>query len=223
MHGDIKQVLKVCGAIKFGDFTLVSGKNSRYYIDIRKAVTKPKTLRIICDHIIEKMRNHIIEPDYIACVELGGVPIGVLVADRTGLPLIIVRKEAKDHGTKGRLMGFEKGKDPIGTVLLLEDVTATGGSAVSAVIALRDEGGLHVETIMTVVDRQEGAEEIISGMGIILIPLTTARDILRDDPIIKEMKDIDSIKVIDKEILLMSNKGNYEGGKKMYELKLEVD
>ena len=42
------------------------------------------------------MKNHVIEPDYIACVELGGVPIGVLVADRTGLPLIIVRKEAKE-------------------------------------------------------------------------------------------------------------------------------
>ena len=198
MHGDIKQILKECGTIKFGDFTLDSGKKSRYYIDVRKAVTKPKTLRIICDHIVEKMKNHVIEPDYIACVELGGVPIGVLVADRTGLPLIIVRKDAKDHGTKGRLMGdFEKGK----TALLLEDVTTTGGSISNAINALRNEG-LHVETVITVVDRQEGAEETISGMGIILIPLTTARDILRDDPIIKELKDIDAIKDRDVEILL---------------------
>ena len=198
MHGDIKQVLKACGAIKFGDFTLETGKKSRYYIDVRKAVTKPKALRIICDHIIEKMRNHVIEPDYIACVELGAVPIGVLVADRTGLPLIIVRKEVKEHGTKGRLMGdFEKGK----TALLLEDVITTGDAVISAIKALRDEG-LYVETIITVVDRQEGAEETVTGMGIILISLTTARDILRDDPIIKELKDIDAIKDRDKEILL---------------------
>jgi orotate phosphoribosyltransferase len=192
MHEDIKQILKKCGAIKFGDFTLASGKKSRYYIDVRKAVTKPKTLRIICDHIVEKMKNHVIEPDYIACVELGGVPIGVLIADRTGLPLVIVRKEAKDHGTKGRLVGdFEKGK----TALLLEDVTTTGGSVSSAIKALRDEG-LRVDTIITVVDRQEGAEETISGMGMILIPLTTARDILRDDPIIKELKDIDAVMAV---------------------------
>jgi orotate phosphoribosyltransferase len=192
MYGDIKQILKECGTIKFGDFTLASGKKSRYYIDVKKAVTKPRILRIICDHIVEKMKNHVIEPDYIACVELGGVPIGVLVADRTGLPLIIVRKETKDHGTKGRLIGdFEKGK----TALLLEDVTTTGGSVSNAIKALRDKG-LHVETIITVVDRQEGAEETISGMGIILIPLTTARDILRDDPIIKELKDIDAIMTI---------------------------
>jgi orotate phosphoribosyltransferase len=198
---DIKEILKECGAIKFGDFTLTSGKYSRYYIDVRKAVTKPKTLRIICDHIVEKMKNYVIEPDYIACVELGGVPIGVLVADRTGLPLIIVRKEVKDHGVKGRLMGFEKGKDPVGTVLLLEDVTTTGNSVSSTIKALKDEG-LHVETVITVVDRQEGAEETISGMGIILIPLTTARDILRDDPIIKELKDIDAVKDRNKEMLL---------------------
>lgn len=190
MHGDIRQVLKECGAVKFGDFKLASGKKSRYYVDVRKAVTKPRTLRIICDHIIEKMKNHVIEPDYISCVELGGVPIGVLVADRTNLPLIIVRKEVKDHGMKGRLMGdFEKGK----TVLLLEDVTTTGGSVSSAINALRNDG-LRVETVITVVDRQEGAEEILSNIGIVLISLTTAGDILRDDPIIKELKDIDAIK-----------------------------
>lgn len=221
MDGDIKEILKACGTIKFGDFTLASGKKSRYYIDVRKAVTKPKTLRIICDHIIEKMKNHVIEPDYIACVELGGVPIGVLVADRTGLPLIIVRKGAKDHGTKGRLMGFEKGKDPIGTALLLEDVTTTGGSVASAIKALKDEG-LRVDTIITVVDRQEGAEETISGMGITLIPLTTARDILKDDPITNQLKDIGAIKDRDKEILLTSDKENYEDNKKRYEELREI-
>lgn len=189
MYGDIKQVLKKCGAIKFGDFILASGEHSRYYIDVRRAVTKPRILRIICDHIIEKMKNHIIEPDYIACVELGGIPIGTLVSDRTGLPLIIVRKDAKGHGTKDRLIGdVEKGK----TALLLEDVTTTGSSVSNAIKALRDEG-LHVDTIITVVDRQEGAEEVVYEMGAILISLTTARDILRDDPIIKELKDIDTI------------------------------
>ena len=186
MEGDIKEILDACGAIKFGDFTLTSGKYSRYYIDVRKAVTKPKILGIICDHIIEKMKNHIIEPDYIACIELGGVPIGTIVSDRTGLPLIIVRKDTKDHGTKDRLMGFEKGKDPIGTVLLLEDVTASGGSVASAIKVLKDEG-LCVDTIITVVDRQEGAEEAISGMGIILIPLTTVRYILEDNPITNQV------------------------------------
>jgi orotate phosphoribosyltransferase len=194
MHGDIKQILKNCGAIKFGDFSLISGKKSRYYIDMRSAVTKPRTLRIICDHIVEKMKNYVIEPDYIACIELGAVPIGVLVSDMTDLPLIIVRKEAKVHGTKDRFMGdFEKGK----IALLLEDVTTTGSSVSNAIKALRDDG-LHVDTIITVVDRQEGAEDTISEMGAVLVSLTTARDILKDNPIIKELKDIIAVKYLEK-------------------------
>jgi orotate phosphoribosyltransferase len=202
LYENIKEVLKECGAVKFGDFVLASGKRSRYYIDVRKAVTKPRTLRIICDHIVEKIKNHSLEPDYLACVELGGVPIGTLVADRTGLPLIIVRKEAKDHGLKGRLVGdFEKGK----IVLLLEDVTTTGGSVLSAIKALKEEG-LNIQTIITVVDRQEGAEEAMSSIGINLIPLTTAKDILLDDVITKELQDIGAVKDRDKEILLTSLK-----------------
>lgn len=186
MHEDIKQILKGSGAIKFGDFELTNGGRSKYYIDVKKAATKPKTLRVICDHIVEKMKNHVIEPDYIACVELGGVPIGVMVSDRTNLPLIIVRKEIKDHGTKTSLVGdFEIGK----TALLLEDVTTTGGSVLSAINALKNEG-LYVDTVMTIVDRQEGADEALSRIGIVLIALTTARDILRDGPIIKDLKDI---------------------------------
>ena len=223
MYRDIKDVLKECKAVKFGDFTLSSGKKSRYYVDIKKVITRPKILRIISDLIVEKIKNYNLEPDYLSCIELGGVPIGVLVADRTGLPLIIIRKEAKDHGIKGRLIGdFEKGK----TVLLLEDVTTTGGSVANAIKALKDEG-LHVETIITVVDRQEGAEETISGMGITLISLTTATDILRDDHITNQLKDIDAIKDRDKEILLMSNKltsnkESYEDDKKRYEELREI-
>ncbi len=196
---NVKEVLKECGTIKFGDFDMTSGEKSKYYIDVRKAITKPKILRIICDQIIEKIKDFSLEMDYLACVELGGIPIGTLVADRTELPLIIVRKESKDHGIKGRLVGdFEKGK----TVLLLEDVTTTGGSVLSAINALKDEG-LNVENVITVVDRQEGAEGAMSRMGIILIPLTTASDILQDDNITRELQDINAIIDIDKEILLI--------------------
>lgn len=205
---NIKEVLKECGTIKFGDFDMTSGEKSKYYIDVRKAITKPKTLRIICDQIIEKIKDFSLEMDYLACVELGGIPIGTLVADRTELPLIIVRKESKDHGIKGRLVGdFEKGK----TVLLLEDVTTTGGSVLSAINSLRDEG-LNVDNVITVVDRQEGAEDAMNEVGIILIPLTTASDILQDDKITRELQDINATIDRDKEVLLRSNKENYEQG-----------
>lgn len=175
----IREILKDCDAIRFGDFSLASGKRSKYYIDIRNVVTRPKSLKMICDHIIKKMKNYSLKPDYIACVELGAVPIGVIVSDRTGLPLIMVRKAEKDHGIKDRLVGFKKGRDPAGTVLLLEDETTTGGSVLSAAKVLKDEG-LVIDAIITVVSRQEGSEEAISGAGIMLISLITAEEILKN-------------------------------------------
>lgn len=171
---EIIQLLKDSGAIKFGDFILASGKKSNYYIDVKLAATKPWVLSQICKYIEEIVDNFAKEPDYIACVELGGVPLGVIVSDREVLPLIIVRKVAKDHGTGGRLVGdFEKGK----TAVLVEDVTTTGSSSLSAVYALRD-AGLLVERVIIVVDRQEGSEEALAGAGIKLIALTTAKEIL---------------------------------------------
>jgi len=178
---EIIQLLKDSGAIKFGDFTLASGKKSKYYIDVKLASTKPYELVEICDQIIDMLGVNFpfqpppLEFDYIACVELGGVPIGTMVSVKTGMPLIIVRKAEKEHGTGGRLVGdLEKGK----TALLIEDVTTTGGSSLRAVNALRD-AGLHVDTVITVVDRQEGAEEAMSSVGIRLISLTTAKKILK--------------------------------------------
>jgi len=171
---DIIQLLKDSGAIKFGDFILASGKESKYYIDVKLAATKPRVLSEIYQHIEEIIDTFRKQPDYIACVELGGVPIGTMVSYGTALPLIIVRKAAKDHGTKSRLIGdFEKG----GTAVLVEDVTTTGGSSLSAIKALKD-AGLQVDRVITVVDRQEGSEEAMSGAGIKLISLTTAKEIL---------------------------------------------
>jgi len=172
---EIIQLLKDSGAIKFGDFILASGKQSKYYIDVKLTATKPRALSAICQYILEEIiDNFAKEPDYIACVELGGVPIGTMVSYGTVLPLIIVRKAEKEYGTKGRLVGdFEKGK----TAVLVEDVTTTGGSSLSAVKALRD-AGLLVDTVITVVDRQEGSGDAMSSAGIKLISLTTAKEIL---------------------------------------------
>jgi len=112
-------------------------KKSRYYVDVKKAVTKPEILRLICRHIADIIIDHDIQADYIACVELGAIPIGVMMSVWTGQPLLIVRKAQKDYGLESRIVGDpEKTK----TALLLEDVTATGGSVISAVKALRENG-----------------------------------------------------------------------------------
>ncbi|HMB45490.1 MAG TPA: orotate phosphoribosyltransferase, partial [Candidatus Methanoperedens sp.] len=92
----LKDSLKECEAIRFGDFTLASGKKSSYYIDIKKASAVPRILKQIAKEISEKIKLRSIEADYIGCVALGGVPIAVAVSLETDLPLIIIRKEAKE-------------------------------------------------------------------------------------------------------------------------------
>jgi orotate phosphoribosyltransferase len=173
---ELGDVLQGCGAVKFGDFTLASGKKSRYYVDVKKAVTKPEILKLICRHIADVIIDHDIRADYIACVELGAVPIGVMMSVWTGLPLLIIRKAQKDYGLKSRIIGDpEKAK----TVLLVEDVTTTGGSVISAVKALRDEG-LIVRKVISVVDRDEGAEDELGKEGLDLISLISAKTLLED-------------------------------------------
>ncbi len=167
--------LKNCGAVKFGDFTLASGKKSKYYIDIKKASTDPVTLRIIAEQAAGKIRD--IDLDIVGGVALGGVPIATAVSLETGLPLLLVRKDVKDYGTGGRFVGdLTDGA----RVVLMEDVTTSGGSVLDGISAVRDAGGV-VDTVITVVDREENARERLDSVGVALIPLVKASDLVVQD------------------------------------------
>ena len=82
--------LKACGAVRYGDFTLASGKKSKYYIDIKKASTDPKTLKLIAQQAAFRIKQ--MDVNIVAGVELGGVPLATAVSLETELPLLIVRK-----------------------------------------------------------------------------------------------------------------------------------
>lgn len=171
----LAEALKECGAIKFGDFTLASGKKSRYYVDIKKASTNPRILKLIAERISEIMKGKSIPADYIGGVALGGVPIAVAVSLETVLPLIILRKEVKDYGIKEQIIGdFIRGK----SVLMVEDVATTGGSVLKAVKTLRDEG-LVVRYVIVVVDREEGAGKSLADADVELIPLVRVSELLK--------------------------------------------
>jgi len=165
----LKEMLEECGAIKYGEFTLTSGKKSNYYVDIKLASTRPDILK----KVASKMAEHV-DGDKIAGMELGAVPIASAVSLETGLPFLMVRKKKKKHGTSGRIEGeFEKGD----RVTVVEDVTTTGGSAVETVKVLR-EAGVEVEKVLVVVDRQEGAEKNLKDVNVDLIPLITADELV---------------------------------------------
>ena len=164
--------LKACGAVKFGDFTLASGKSSTYYIDIKKASTDPSTLKVIAREA-GKVTNGL-ELDAVGGVVLGGVPLATAVSLETDLPLVLIRKSEKDYGTGGRFVGdFKEGS----RILLLEDVTTSGGSVMDAIKAIRDAGAV-VDRVITVVDRESGAEKGLADMGVKLVPLVRASDLI---------------------------------------------
>ena len=164
--------LKACGAVSYGDFTLASGKKSNYYIDIKKASTDPKTLKLIAEQAAFRIKD--MGVDIVAGVELGGVPIATAVSLETGLPLLLVRKAEKTYGAKGRFVGELK---PGNTLVLLEDVTTSGGSVKDAIEVIK-EAGACVKYVVTVVDREEGAGEKLKEKGTELVPLVTAGDLL---------------------------------------------
>jgi orotate phosphoribosyltransferase len=168
---ELIQLLKDCNAIQFGRFVLTSGAVSDYYIDIKKASTNPMILKKIVEELSEYTEGY----DVIAGMELGAVPLAVALSLETGIPYVIVRKETREHGTSKQIEGPEiKGKK----VLIIEDVTTSGGSVVKTIKIIRENGGL-VDEVLAVVDRESGAEKKLQSADVNFIPLLTVSDILK--------------------------------------------
>jgi orotate phosphoribosyltransferase len=169
----VAQSLLACGAVRFGDFTLTSGAKSRYYVDVKAASTDPRTLRGIAQAMAAVARRA--GPfDAVAGMELGAVPIATAVSLESGLPLLIVRKGERQHGTGKRI----EGRDPAGLrVFVVEDVTTSGGSTVEAVKALR-AAGAAVAHACVVVDREAGAVAALASLDVKLHPLVSVSELL---------------------------------------------
>lgn len=157
-----------------GDFVLRSGRHSRYYLDKYRFETRPDLLRALGERLAAQIREHEPQAVRIAGPELGAVALAAAASLESGLPFLIVRKEAKGYGTDNRLEGaFEPGE----RICLVEDVVTSGGAAVSALQALRD-AGLACSTTVCVVDREEGGADELARHGVRLRCLFTASDIL---------------------------------------------
>ena len=155
-----------------GDFVLRSGRRSRYYLDKYRFETRPDLLGPLGQMLAEAAAED--EPDRLAGPELGAVALAAAASLASGLPFLLVRKEAKEYGTANRLEGvWEEGE----RVCLLEDVVTSGGAALDAVKALR-EAGLVCETAVCVVDREEGGTEELAAHGVRLRPLYVASELL---------------------------------------------
>jgi len=164
------------------DFTLASGRKSKHFFDMKPVMMDPE-----CAHLLGVLIHHQIESigqvDAVGGLELGAVPLtGIAIAKAgrgSSLKGFIVRKEPKGRGGRktGNPPGIEGSSLENGhRVVLLEDVTTTGGSALKAAQRLI-EMGCEVASCITILDRQEGGAEAFQESGIVLTPLTLKSDI----------------------------------------------
>ena len=170
----MSQALTDCGALQFGEFTLASGAKSSYYIDIKKASTNPKVLKIIAEEMSIKLKESNLKIDRIAGVVLGSVPLAAALSLETNIPYIMIRKEKKDHGT-GKLIEGELNNGE--NVLVVEDVITSAGSSINAINTIRENGGV-VENVFSVIDREAGGSDNLKNIGVKLTPLVKASELL---------------------------------------------
>ena len=153
-----------------GDFTLRSGRKSKYYLDKYLFETQPDILKAL-----GTMFAGYVGPTttLIGGAELGGVSLAAAASLASGKPFVIIRNAKKEYGTSKPFEGRLTDGD---SVLLVEDIATTGGQVLEAA-KLVQEIGAKVERIVAVIDRQEGARENIEGAGFAFDSLFTKADL----------------------------------------------
>ena len=141
-----------------GDFTLRSGKKSKYYLDKYLFETCPDILKALGDEFAKYVTKDV---TLIAGAELGGVALAAVTALATGKNWVIVRNSKKTYATGKMIEGVIKPDD---VVLLVEDIATTGGQVLEAAKVIT-EAGAKVKKIVAVIDRKQGAAENISEAG----------------------------------------------------------
>ena len=162
-------------AVLHGEFTLRSGRKSRYYIDKYRFETQPDVLAALGKLLAEHVSDDV---DRIAGPELGAVCLAAATAMEARKPFVMVRKAAKEYGTVKRIEGVLQPGD---RVLLVEDILTTGGAVLEAAKSLTDAGAKIVK-IVGVLDRLEGARQNIEAAGFELESLMTMVDLGIDGP-----------------------------------------
>ena len=157
-----------------GDFQLRSGVRSTQYFDKYRFESDPILLRAIIEHLAPLLPTGV---DALAGLELGGVPLATALSLHTGLPVLFIRKQAKDYGTcqlaEGGIVTGRR-------LLVIEDVVTSGGQVVESCGALRALGAL-VTDALCVVDRQAGGAEALGAISVQLRALFKADDLVWHD------------------------------------------
>ena len=161
------------------EMKLASGRSSNFYFNMKPTMMNPEGAWLIAELILDAIDG--MEIDFVGGLEMGAVPIASSVAamsyerDRS-VGAFFIRKQSKEHGTQKLIEGLIDDESLKGKkVIIVEDVTTTGGSSLKAVEAVREEGGVVV-CVLTIVDREEGARETFHNAGLPFTALLKASE-----------------------------------------------
>jgi len=171
---ELRAIIRRRSLLQNREFTLSSGRSSHFFFDMKRTMFDPQAAPLLADLLFDRIKDEAV--DCIGGLETGAIPIVALLCARSWpekpLKGFFVRKETKGHGTDQRIDGLlDKGD----RVVLFEDVTTTGASAMQAAAAARAQGCTIVK-VVSVVDRLEGAAENFRNAGIAFDSLFTWRD-----------------------------------------------
>jgi orotate phosphoribosyltransferase len=161
-------------SLKFGVFTLASGKQSAYYIDLRRLPSFPGYFQLVINALKDIVTRKVGEFDTFASVPTSGLVFGSALAYEMSRPFIYARIQPKSYGTEKIVEGF---LEPGSKVVIVDDVATTGTSVSRAVEIIRANGGI-VENVVAVVDRHEGAEDKLKKIGVNLSAVTGINEIV---------------------------------------------
>jgi orotate phosphoribosyltransferase len=164
-----------------GEVTLASGRKSDFYFNLKPTMLDPEGATLLAELTYEALKDDSL--DFVGGLEMGAVPLAGAIAQISwikGHPIsaFFVRKQPKEHGARLAVEGLAEGESLRGKrVVVVEDVTTTGGSAMRAAEAVREAGG-EVALVLTMIDREEGASQAFAKVGLPFRALYRASEFL---------------------------------------------